>query len=224
MVTGVVLVAAGRGRRFGKPKQFEIVKGRPLYQWPLRLLERLSTVDVVVLVVPADRVAEVRRSLARSRFRKVFAVVAGGAERLDSVRAGLRALPLSVDIILVHDAARALVDPGVIQRVIQGVRRSGAAVAAWPVPDTLKEGAVRGGRTLVGRTVPRAGLWLAQTPQGFLRRWARKFFEEGNNLTDDVQVLEKARQPVEIVLGSARNFKVTVPEDLALCRILMRSK
>lgn len=222
MAVGVVLVAAGRGRRFGKPKQFELVAGRPLYQWPLRVLERHLAVSAVVVVAPAERVAGVRRAVARAGFRKVSAVVSGGAERLDSVRAGLRALPPSVDLVLVHDAARALVDAGVVARVIAGARRSGAALAAWPVPDTVKESSSRGGRSWVRRTVPRAGLWLAQTPQGFRRALARTLFETAGPLTDDVQALERAGRPVELVLGSARNFKVTVREDIALCRALLK--
>lgn len=222
MAVGVVLVAAGRGRRFGKPKQFESVAGRPLYQWPLRVMERHPAVAAVVIVVPAERAVGVRRAMGRARFRKVVAVVPGGAERLDSVRAGLRVLPSSVDVVLVHDAARALVDAGVVTRVIAGARRSGAALAAWPVPDTVKESSARGGRFWVRRTVPRTGLWLAQTPQGFRRALSRTLFETAGPLTDDVQALERAGRPVELVLGSARNFKVTVREDIALCRALLK--
>lgn len=224
MAVGVVLVAAGRGRRFGKPKQFQPVAGRPLYQWPLRVFERMAAVKAVAIVVPAERAAAVRRAVARAGFRKVTAVVPGGAERLDSVRAGLRALPPAATTVLIHDAARALVDAGVVARVIAGVRRSGAALAAWPVPDTVKEATLRGGRPWVRRTVPRAGLWLAQTPQGFRRDLARSLFEAAGPLTDDAQALERSGRPVELVPGSSRNFKVTVPEDIALCRALLRQR
>ncbi len=224
MTVGVALVAAGRGRRFGAggpPKQFRLLKGKPLFHWSLRALEDTPGVAAIALVVPADHRRRVERYVRNAGFRKVAAVVPGGGERAESVRAGLRALPGRCDIVLVHDAARALVDRGVVERVIRAARRTGAALAAWPVPDTVKEGAARGRRTLVRRTVPRAGLWLAQTPQGFRREEARKFFHAGGVFTDDVQVLERAGRPVEIVLGSARNFKVTRAEDFELCRKIL---
>lgn len=224
MSVGVILVAAGRGRRFnaaGVPKQFRPLQGRPLYQWSLGVFERTPEVTSVVVVVPVDRRLSVAKEIARAKFRKVSAVVPGGAERADSVRAGLRALP-PCKVVLIHDAARALVTSEVVVRVARAARRTGAALAAWPVPDTVKEASGKSGaRALVRRTVPRAGLWLAQTPQGFRREESRRFFEISGALTDDVQVFERANRPVEIVLGSAQNFKVTLPEDFALCERLV---
>lgn len=227
MPVGAVLVAAGRGRRFGAggpPKQFRSLNGRPLFHWPLRVLERTPAVTAIVMVVPQDRRLWTDRYLKRAGFKKVVAVVPGGAERFDSVRAGLRALPGPCDLVLVHDAARALVTRPVVDRVIRAARRTGAALAAWPVPDTIKEGVQRAGRWSVRRTVPRAGLWLAQTPQGFRRTETRAFFEMTGPLTDDVQALERSGRPVEIVRGSADNFKVTLPEDFDLCRRLLTAR
>jgi 2-C-methyl-D-erythritol 4-phosphate cytidylyltransferase len=214
----VVLVAAGSGRRFGKAKQFQSMGGQPLLYWPLLTLERTPSVVGVVLVVGEDRLAWARRFVKRSKFKKVCAIVPGGKERADSVRAGVAVVPSKGDVILIHDAARALVTRDVVERVAVAAKRTGVALAARPVADTIKMAVIKRGRPFVQRTVPREGLWLAQTPQGFradvLRRIAPRL---SSRLTDDVQAAEKMGIPVEIVMGAATNFKVTVPEDFALC-------
>ena len=217
----VVLLAAGAGRRFGRPKQFERVAGRSLFSFPLRTFERTPQVKAVVLVVSPDRQAWAERYVRRDGFRKVYRVVAGGRERADSVRAGLRAAP-PADVLLIHDGARALVSRALVERVAAAAHKTGAALAARPVPDTLKQGVLRGGRVRVTCTVPRADLWLAQTPQGF--RWdilPQVMPRLTSDLTDDVQAAERLGIPVEMVEGSALNFKVTVPEDLAVCRAVL---
>jgi 2-C-methyl-D-erythritol 4-phosphate cytidylyltransferase len=223
---GVVLVAAGKGRRFDpearRPKQFLPLAGRPLLWWPLDVFERTPAVSRVAVVLPGDSLAWGRRALRRWGFRKVTAVVAGGAERADSVRAGVSALPPETDVLLVHDAARALVERPVVERVIEATRRAGAALAAWPVPDTVKMSDGDVAHPRVRRTVSRRDLWLAQTPQGFRRDVAAKVFRRrGRAVTDDVQWAERLGVPVALVLGSPRNFKVTHPEDLELCRAIV---
>lgn len=215
-------MAAGAGRRFGKPKQFQLLGGHPLLYWPLRTVERTSNVVEVVLVVAAERLAWARRFVQRSKFKKVRAIVPGGRERADSVRAGFAVVSPAVDVVLIHDAARALVSRDIVERVAIAARRSGAALAARPVADTVKEAVAKRGRPFVKGTVPRAGLWLAQTPQGFRADMVLRIAPRlSSTLTDDVQTAEKMGIPVEMVLGSARNFKVTVPEDFELCRVLL---
>jgi 2-C-methyl-D-erythritol 4-phosphate cytidylyltransferase len=228
MSVTVVLVAAGHGRRFGsnRPKQFKPLLGRPLLYWPLKTFENTPSVKSVVLVLSPDYVDWAPGFLRRSKLRKVAVVAVGGRERADSVRAGVSAVPAGTSVVLVHDAARALVSRDVVERVIRAARRSGAALAAWPVPDTVKqaEGGRRKARAFVGRTIPRKGLWLAQTPQGFRAGVAKQLFG-GNGrppLTDDVQLAERAGRRVELVLGSARNFKVTLPEDFKICEALLK--
>lgn len=220
MNAAAVIVAAGAGRRFGgrRPKQFLLLAGKPLLYWSLRAFERTPTVRSIVLVVAPDFIKWAVSFLSRSKGRKPVTVVAGGRERSDSVRNGILACGASADVILIHDAARPLVTPGVISRVAKAARRTGAALAAWPVPDTIKES--RGKR--VRRTVPRDGLWLAQTPQGFRRDVAVRLFRRPTRaLTDDVQWAERAGVPVELVSASPMNFKVTLPEDFVLCRRLL---
>lgn len=219
-------MAAGSGRRFGGEKQFHVLNGRPLLAWPLRTFEKTPGIDEVVLVVAKERVGWARRFVNRSGFKKVAAVVPGGRERADSVRAGLAAVSSKRRVVLIHDAARALVSRDIVERVIVAARRSGAALAARPVADTVKRAVPKGDRFIVKQTLPRSGLWLAQTPQGFRGEVAHRIAPRlSSHLTDDVQAAERLGIPVEIVLGSARNFKVTVPEDFALCRdLFIRSK
>lgn len=179
-----------------------------------------GVVDVVV-VVAEDRLAWARRFAKRSGFRKVRAVVPGGRERADSVRAGLGAVSPEAEVVLIHDAARALVSRDIVERVAVAAKRTGASLAARPVADTVKVAVAKSGRTFVRRTVPRAGLWLAQTPQGFRSDVAQRIAPRlSSTLTDDVQAAEKMGIPVEIVWGSATNFKVTVPEDFNLCQAI----
>jgi 2-C-methyl-D-erythritol 4-phosphate cytidylyltransferase len=220
----VVLVAAGSGRRFGaaRPKQFLPLMGKPLLYWPLRAFQKTPSVREVVLVLSSDSLDWGRRFVRREKLHKVKAVVAGGAERADSVRNGVAAASPDADVVLIHDAARALVTPDIISRVAEAARRSGAALAAWPVPDTLK--LARGGAApRVRRTMPRDGVWLAQTPQGFRRDVARKLYaKRAPAATDDVQLAERAGVPVALVAAAPSNFKVTRPEDFDLCRALLR--
>lgn len=224
MSVTVVLVAAGHGRRFGsnRPKQFKPILGRPLLYWPLKTFENTPSVKNIVLVLSPDYIDWAPGFLRRHKLRKVAVVAVGGRERADSVRAGVSAVPAGTSVVLVHDAARALVSRDVVERVIRAARRSGAALAAWPVPDTVKL-AHAGVRPTVRKTIPRRGLWLAQTPQGFRAEVAAKLFATNRrSLTDDVQLAEKAGKRVELVLGSARNFKVTVPEDFQVCEALLK--
>jgi 2-C-methyl-D-erythritol 4-phosphate cytidylyltransferase len=221
----VILAAAGHGRRFGpahqRPKQFRPLRGKPLLYWPLKTFASIPLVRSVVLVVGKDYLAWARAFVRREKLRKVAAVVEGGAERADSVRRGFAAAPPS-DVVLVHDAARALVTRAVVERVAQAAWKNGVALAAWPVPDTLKLS--KDGRR-VARTVPRDHLWLAQTPQGFRRSIAAKVFDaKGPRPTDDVRWAERAGRRVALVTGSPENFKVTLPEDFTLCGAVLAGR
>ncbi len=226
LTVSVVLVAAGRGKRFGsrRPKQFLPLAGKPLLYWPLRVFEKTPVVREVVLVTSPLFVDWGRAFVRREGFRKVSVVVPGGAERADSVRAGVMAVSPYVDVVLIHDAARPLVTPDILVRVAEAARRSGAALAAWPVPDTIKDSKSKSGAAFVRKTVPRAGLWLAQTPQGFRRNVADRLFRRKppKGITDDVQLAEKAGVPVELIPASPENFKVTLQEDFAQCEKILK--
>lgn len=177
----------------------------------------------VVLVLPPAAAAEppdFLRALGSG-----LTLVAGGAARAESVAAGLAALGRGCATVLVHDAARPFVERGVIDAVIAHARAGEGAVAALRLSDTLKEAAADD-PSRVGRTVPRHGLWRAQTPQGFpravLERAHREAGAERSAATDDAALVERLGVPVRLVPDSPRNLKVTTPDDLALAELLAR--
>jgi 2-C-methyl-D-erythritol 4-phosphate cytidylyltransferase len=217
MRVAAVVLGAGRGERLGyaAPKAFVPLAGRPLIAHALEALAEPEEVEWVVPVIPADAHERYARLVGQLGHREKFAApVAGGPERQDSVAAGLAALPSDVALVVVHDAARPLVRPADVSRVIAGAWRCGGAILAVPVRDTIKR--VREGRVL--ETPPRAECWAAQTPQVFrvelLREAHAKAEAEGRLGTDCAQLVEALGVPIEVVEGDPDNLKVTLPEDL----------
>lgn len=221
----MVLVAAGEGRRLGNdtPKQFLPIAGVPMLLRSLRPFTAHPDVRQVVLVLPAGQAAAPPAWLAEL-VGEQLRIVAGGAERMDSVEQGLHALVVDCTLVLVHDAARPLVRREIVDAVIGQARKGTGAIAAVPVSDTLKESGSDSGLPQIRRTIPRDGLWRAQTPQGFPRpmlerayRSARKDSVAG---TDEAALVERLGEPVVLVPDSAWNIKVTTPEDLELAEII----
>jgi 2-C-methyl-D-erythritol 4-phosphate cytidylyltransferase len=221
---GVVVVAAGRGSRLGgeTPKQYQMIGGVPMVLRAVRPFAAHPEVREIVLVLPpADAAAP--PAFLRGLGGTGLAVVAGGAERADSVAAGLRALGAECGVVLVHDAARPFVERAVIDAVIAHARAGEGAVAAVRVSDTLKLAAADDASRVV-RTVPRDGLWRAQTPQGFPRAVLERAYaapRDAGSATDDAALVERTGVPVRLVPDSPRNLKVTTPDDLALAELLV---
>jgi 2-C-methyl-D-erythritol 4-phosphate cytidylyltransferase len=218
MAVGALVLAAGRGERLGAaaPKAFVLLAGRPLILYSLEILEQVSDIERVQPVLGAADVARFEELRPQTRgLAKLAPPVAGGRERQDSMRAGLAALPQSLELVAVHDAARPLVRRTDVSRVIEAARAHGAAILAVPVADTLKR--VRQGVVL--ETPPRAECWAAQTPQVFraqlLREALAKADAEGWTATDDAQLVERLGVPVHVVPGHPSNFKITTATDLA---------
>ncbi len=214
MRIAALLVAAGSGSRFGagQPKQFTLIGAKPALRWAAD-----AVAPHVALLQPVGDPAPLAAALAGMDY---LPPVPGGAERQDSVRAGLEALaPHAPDVVLVHDAARPWIPPGTIEALIGALTDLHGAIPAVPVADTLKR--ARDG--LIGETVARDGLFRAQTPQAFrfgtlldLHRQA------GPGATDDAALLERAGLPVGLVPGHEDNIKLTYPEDLVrLERLLL---
>jgi 2-C-methyl-D-erythritol 4-phosphate cytidylyltransferase len=225
MRTAALVLAAGRGERLGHavPKGFVPLAGRPLLLHALAVMEAVAEIERVVAVVPEGALERYREAVAGAggALRKLADPVAGGRERQDSMRAGLAALPAGIELVAVHDAARPLVTPGAVRRVIAAARESGAAILAVPVRDTIKR--VRDGRIL--ETPVRAECWAAQTPQVFrveiLREALAKADAEGRLGTDEAELVEALGVAVHVVRGEPENLKVTGPEDLLLAERIL---
>ena len=223
---GVVIVAAGTGSRVGggELKQFRWIAGKPMLLHSLQRFQARSDVALVVCVLPRQHAADPPPWIFQSDLDRLL-VCAGGAERGDSVRNGLEDLDESCGIALVHDAARPFVDDATIDRVIAAARAGTGAVPALPVVDTLKS--VReDGR--VERTVARAGLWRAQTPQGFPREMLEAAYararEERVTATDDAALCERYGFPVVVVEGGDLAMKITDEGDFARAEALLATR
>ncbi len=232
MKVGAVLLAAGSSRRFGgaRPKQFLKLNGRPLLIHSLQTFLKTPSVKEVVVVIANEvkQSQEVVRLLARLRRASRYAprndvkVTFGGDYRGASVRNGVLALSKNVDVILVHDTARPLVTRPIIEAVARMAHKKGAALAAWPLPDTLKWA---GTDARVKKTIPRKDLWLAQTPQGFRRDVALAcLLKPSPTATDDAELAERKGRTVYVVKGAPTNMKVTTPHDFSICEAILHEK
>ncbi len=211
-----ILVAAGRGERMGadRPKAFLDLAGQPLLLRAARAFDDAPCVQLVVAVVPEGEVASARALLGS--LSTSFAVVSGGRRRQDSVLEGLKQVPDDFEgVVLVHDAARPLVDVRLIEDVALAAEEEGAALPVLPVVDTVKR--LHEGRVV--ETLDREELGAAQTPQGFrfglLVSAYEAAFRDQVTVTDEAMAVERLGAPVRVVPGSPLNRKITTPEDLA---------
>jgi 2-C-methyl-D-erythritol 4-phosphate cytidylyltransferase len=214
--TWALLVAAGTGERLGidRPKAFAVLGGRPLLAESLDRLDRSPWIDaIVVAAAPGWEEPSILLSeeLATT---KVVSCVTGGATRAESVRAALTDVPDDAIIVVVHDAARPLIDDAVIERVLQPLAEGfDGAVPALPIRDTIK----RVERGVVAETVSRDGLFCAQTPQAFLAPALRRAYSgDLADATDCASLVERSGGRIVVVEGDRRLLKVTTPDDLAL--------
>jgi 2-C-methyl-D-erythritol 4-phosphate cytidylyltransferase/2-C-methyl-D-erythritol 2,4-cyclodiphosphate synthase len=210
----LLIVAAGSGSRLGRgePKALVPLAGRPILSWALDAFLPLSFARTVV-TAPPDRVEEFSR-VAGTRAH----VVAGGQTRSDSVRRGLEALAASDgDIVAIHDAARPFVTAEEIEAVLRAAEKTGAAIAATPVVDTMK----RTSSGLIVDTVDRNGLFGAATPLAFRAEVLRRAMAAGGEATDEAALCERLGIPVAVVPVSRLSFKITTPEDLELAEAIL---
>jgi 2-C-methyl-D-erythritol 4-phosphate cytidylyltransferase len=217
---GVVIVAAGASTRTtgtdqGPLKQLRWIAGKPMLLHSLQTFQQRADVAMVVCVLPPSYAGDPPPWIFQCDVERMLISV-GGRERSESVQNGLEDLPDECRIVLVHDAARPLVAPAMIDRVVREARKGHGAIAALPVVDTLKEVDANGA---IVRTVERANLWRAQTPQGFPRdmivRAHREARAAGVSATDDAALCERLQLPVVVVRGSERALKVTEDGDFA---------
>lgn len=228
MSVAVIVPAAGNSTRFGGGLKKPLVSldGRPVWQRTCELFWNRSDVSTVYLVIHPDD-----RDDFRDRYAHVIAfanvkVIAGGAERFESVANALTAVPSDVDLVAVHDAVRPLTPPMLLDAVFAAAAEYGAAMLAVPLADTLKR--VDAATNRVTDTVPRAGLWQAQTPQVFRRDWLVEAYAKRGSfagaITDDAQLIEAAGHTVRVVPGSPANFKITTKDDLELAEAVLKAR
>lgn len=221
MSTVAILLCAGKGERLaaGMDKALVPLAGRPLFAWSLETLASCVAIDAIVMVGPAGSLRDLVAATGVAT-DKIVAWTEGGKERQHSVGRGLHVLPADCTHVAIHDSARALVTADVVSRVVADAREHGAAIAAVPLADTLK----RVSLTSIETTIPRQGLWCAQTPQVFRRDWIEAAHAATRAIaTDDAALVEALGHPVRVTPGDPMNFKITTAEDLAfaeawLCR------
>lgn len=221
-----LIAAAGQGTRLGgvRPKQFLEIAGVPVIIHTLKRFEQCAAIQEIIVILPAQDAATFLSLAGKYGLRKLARVVQGGATRVESVWRGLQAVrAATAEIIAVHDGVRPFVTAEEIERTVQAAERSGAAILTAPVVDTIKEVE----NEQVVRTLERARLRRALTPQCFRYELLRRAFEQGPELvsiaTDDSSLVEALGIPVTTVEGDARNIKITRPEDIALAEILLES-
>lgn len=217
MASVLIVAAAGMGVRLGRqePKALVPLCGRPMLSWTLDELASLPFESIVV-TAPPDRVGDFE-ALVRGRGR----VVSGGETRAASVRRAFeRAGALPRDVVCIHDAARPLVTARETQDVIAAAERTGAAIAATPIADTVKR--VLGERIVA--TVDRNGLWAASTPQAFRADLLRQALASGKEATDEASLCEELGIAVSVVPVSRLGFKITAPDDLEMAEALLKAR
>ena len=219
MKTAAIIVAAGSSDRFDGPvpKQFHEVSGRPLLAWTIGQFEAAASIDSILLVVAEEQLLFASEKVIDPfRYRKVTRIVPGGSSRQESVLNGLERLPVSTELVAIHDGARPLTDPADIDSVVAVAAEHGAAMLAAGVTDTIKR--AREGYVL--STLDRRELFLAQTPQVFgydlIIEAHRRAAADGLEVTDDAALIEAAGFKVRLVESRRPNLKVTSRDDMEI--------
>ena len=226
-MNAAILVAAGKGTHMGAgvDKLFLEVAGRPVVAHTWQRFDDAECIGEIILVVRKGMRKTFSKLAEKYHFQKPFRIVGGGKERQDSVWNGLEALSPATEIVAIQDAARPCTSVELIAATVRAAEESGAAVAAQPVTDTVKESA--DGR-FIQRTLDRSRLWSVQTPQTFrvevIRRALADVRHRGLIFTDDTAACELIGQPVRLVSSVAPNPKVTVPGDLPFIETLLKGK
>jgi 2-C-methyl-D-erythritol 4-phosphate cytidylyltransferase len=226
MRVSIIIVAAGSGVRLGRkePKAFVPMCGRTMLAWSIETAARLADTAELVVAAPSGMEPAARREATAAGSGIPVKIAPGGAERQDSVRIALALTSAESEIVVVHDAARPLATAELFSRCIEAAARSGGAIAAIPVADTLKR--VTG--VAISATVPRAGLWQAQTPQAFRRALLIEAHQRAQReqiaATDDADLVERIGATVEVVESLEPNLKITTATDLAVAEAIIAAR
>jgi len=225
-----IVVAAGRGTRLRSSISKPLVRlgSKPIILHSLQTLSKCPRIKAIVVVVNRANRQAIKRLISVSGLFKISGIVDGGQRRQDSVTNGLAVLPDACDYVLIHDAARPLIDMASLERLIKGVKKNGAAILGVPVKSTIKEvqGLCGSDVLKVGRTLDRKRLWEIQTPQAFRKNIIMKAYNSFGmiNVTDDSALVEKLGVEVSLIMGSYENIKITSPEDVRVAAALLRTR
>ena len=240
----VIIPAAGLGTRMAPvpsamdpkskkvhpTKQFTELAGTPILVHTLRRFAGIDEVSEIWIALRENEIEGFRERLeaeAKDVLRKKIELVVGGEHRQQSVEHALNAVSAALDdIVLVHDAVRPLVTAEIIREVIEAARKYGAAIAGLPAVDTVKQVERTSEGAIIKSTIPRAGVVLAQTPQGFRYDVIKKAFDEatadGFMGTDEASLAERSGHEVAVIMGSPRNIKITTPGDMELAEFYLK--
>ena len=222
-----IIVAAGKGTRMGPnvDKTFLEIAGKPVVAHTWKRFADAKCIDEIILVVRDGMQPAFQELAEKFSLKKPFRLIVGGKERQDSVWNGLEAVSSKTEIVAIQDAARPCTSEALIEATIAAARETGAAVAAQPMTDTVKESA---DGKLIERTLDRSQLWSVQTPQTFrlevIRRALAEVQRRGLSVTDDTAACELIGQPVRLVVSAQPNPKVTRPEDLPYFSVLLQNE
>ena len=226
MKVGAIIAAAGFGRRMkaDRPKQLLALNGIPIIIHTIRKFDISRVIDYIIVTAPRESVIEVNELVKSADFQKPVLVVEGGERRQDSVASGLNHLQPGTDIVAVHDGVRPFVSTDDIENAVRQAERTGAAVLAVPIVDTVKQVE----KDVIESTLTREHLVLAQTPQVFRTEILKQAFDRATKDeyygTDESSLVERLGHPVAIVRGSERNIKITRPSDLSLARAFLEEE
>jgi 2-C-methyl-D-erythritol 4-phosphate cytidylyltransferase len=215
MFVSAIIAAAGRGARLGSavPKQLLTIGGRSILHRSFDIVDGHDRIDEIIVALPSDLVGAISPILSSSR--KPVRLVDGGERRQDSVARAFAQISQQADVVVIHDAARPFASRGLFTRVIEAAAHGGAAIAALPASDTVKESTLAGGTRIVARTIPRDGIFMAQTPQAFTRGVLADAIRAGavhpETATDEASLAEQVGHPVRLVDGEPTNIKITTP-------------
>lgn len=224
---GVVIVAAGKGSRMQTSisKQFIPLLGKPILAHTIQVFEQMEQISEVVVVTGAADLERVYAYCEHYKWKKIKSVVPGGTDRQASVYRGLQEISEQVEWVFIHDGVRPLITPQAIMRCLEGARKTGAAVLAVPVKDTIKQVNKAGEITA---TPNRSSLRAIQTPQVFRRTLIieahREAIKNDKKGTDDASLAEYMGHTVVVVEGDYCNLKITTPEDLIVAEHLLKNR